>query len=58
MKKSLLLLLLVLTGFRQMNAQAYDIRINMKGLKDTMVYLVKYTWDQQYVVDTCKKIKR
>ena len=57
MKKSLLLLLLVLTGFKQMNAQAYDIRINMKGLKDTMVYLVKYTWDKQYVVDTCKKIK-
>lgn len=57
MKKSLLLLLLVLTGFKQMNAQAYDIRINMKGLKDSMVFLVKYTWDQQFVVDTCKKIK-
>lgn len=38
-------------------AQGFDIRINMKGSKDTMAYLVKYTWDQQYIADTCKKIK-
>ena len=38
-------------------AQGFDIRINMKGTKDTMAYLVKYTWDQQYIADTCKKIK-
>jgi hypothetical protein len=37
--------------------QSYDIRINFKGLKDTMVYLVKYTFDQQYIADTCKNIK-
>ena len=38
-------------------AQGYDIRVNMKGTKDTMAYLVKYTWDQQYIADTCRKIK-
>ena len=37
--------------------QGYEIKINFKGNKDTMMYLVKYTWDQQYVADTAKKIK-
>ena len=57
MKKSLLLALVMFMSFANSKAQGYDIKINMKGLKDSMVYLVKYTWDQQYVVDTCKKIK-
>lgn len=35
----------------------YDIKINFKGNVDTCMYLVKYIFDQQYVVDTCKKIK-
>jgi thiol-disulfide isomerase/thioredoxin len=35
----------------------YDIKINFKGCKDTMVYLVKYTFDQQFIADTCKKVK-
>lgn len=38
-------------------AQGYDIRVNFKGCKDTMVYLVKYTFDQQYIADTAKKVK-
>lgn len=38
-------------------AQGYDIKINFKGCKDTMAYLVKYTFDQQYIADTCKNIK-
>ncbi len=41
-------------GFSQ---NGYDIKVNFKGCKDSMVYLVKYTWDQQYLVDTCKNIK-
>lgn len=57
MKKSLLLLFVLLFSLNNSKAQGYDIRINMKGIKDTMVFLVKYTWDQQYVVDTCQKIK-
>ncbi|MBK9285195.1 MAG: DUF5106 domain-containing protein [Sphingobacteriaceae bacterium] len=37
--------------------QGYEIKLNFKGNKDTVMYLVKYTWDQQYVADTAKKIK-
>jgi thiol-disulfide isomerase/thioredoxin len=58
MKKSALLLLLSLVFWKTSTAQTgYDIKINFKGCKDTVVYLVKYTWDQQYLVDTCKKVK-
>jgi thiol-disulfide isomerase/thioredoxin len=40
------------------NAQpGYDIKINFKGCKDTMVYLVKYQFDQQYISDTAKNVK-
>jgi thiol-disulfide isomerase/thioredoxin len=56
MKKFLFLLpaaLLLSTA----NAQGYDIRINFKGCKDTMVYLVKYVFDQQYIADTAKNVK-
>ncbi len=38
-------------------AQGYDIKINFKGCKDTMVFLVKYTFDQQYISDTAKNVK-
>ncbi|MGZ3899169.1 MAG: redoxin domain-containing protein [Bacteroidia bacterium] len=57
MKKLLLLTLLTLAAFNSKSQNAYDIKINFKGNKDTAMYLVKYTWDQQYIVDTCKKIK-
>lgn len=53
LKLSILLTLLCNNSF----AQGYDIRINIKGAKDTMAYLVKYIWDQKYIVDTCKKVK-
>jgi thiol-disulfide isomerase/thioredoxin len=38
-------------------SQGYDLRFNFKGNKDTIMYLVKYVWDQKYIVDTCKNIK-
>jgi thiol-disulfide isomerase/thioredoxin len=56
-KKSLTLVSFILFSFLKFSAQGYDIRFNMKGNKDTMMYLVKYVWDQQYVADTCKNIK-
>lgn len=40
-----------------LSAQGYEIKINFKGNKDTLMYLVKYNWDQQYVTDTAKNIK-
>jgi len=35
----------------------YDIRVNFKGSTDTIMYLVKYVWDQKYLADTSKNIK-
>lgn len=48
---------MALLGTAKAQTGGYDIRINFKGCKDTMAYLVKYTFDQQYISDTCKKIK-
>ena len=36
----------------------YDIKISIKDAKDTMVFLAKYTFDKQYIVDTCKKVTK
>jgi len=59
MKKFICLLFFSLSFYSiHLNGQGgYDIKFNLKGAKDTSMYLVKYTWDQQYIVDTCKKIK-
>lgn len=57
MKKSVLLLVSAFLLAGSSKAQGYDIKINFKGCKDTMAYLVKYTFDQRYIADTCKVIK-
>ncbi|MDI1355233.1 MAG: DUF5106 domain-containing protein [bacterium] len=57
MKKLILLLSSILLLSTGTKSQGYDIKVNFKGSKDTMVYLVKYTFDQQYIADTCKNIK-
>lgn len=58
MKKNLLAFVFIFSLFSFVKAQnGYDIRINFKGCKDTMAYLVKYTWDQQFITDTCKNVK-
>lgn len=57
MKKFILLLASTAVFSYNAKSQGYDIKINFKGCKDTMAYLVKYTFDQQYISDTCKKIK-
>lgn len=58
MKKQILLTFVLFTSaLSLLKAQGYDIKFNMKGNKDTVMYLVKYVWDQQYVADTCSKIK-
>ncbi len=56
LKSILVFLITGLTAFVQAQ-KGYDISIKMKGCNDTMVYLVKYIFDQQYITDTCKKIK-
>jgi len=35
----------------------YDIKITLKGGKDTAFYLIKYLFDQQYMADTAKFVK-
>jgi thiol-disulfide isomerase/thioredoxin len=58
MKKITLLLSAILTFSFGAEAQTgYDIKINFKGNKDTIAYLVKYTFDQQYIADTSKNFK-
>lgn len=58
MKKFILFLsIATIYSFSGLSQNGYDIKVNFKGCKDSMVYLVKYTWDQQYLVDTCKKLK-
>ena len=35
---------------------AYDIKINFKNCKDTVMYLAFYQFDKSYLADTCKKV--
>lgn len=37
--------------------KGYNLQFNLSNCKDTMVFLAKYTFDKQYIVDTCKKVK-
>ncbi len=55
--KKIILSLIILTGLKALSQSGYDIKITVKNAKDTIGFLAKYTWDQQYVVDTCKKVK-
>lgn len=57
MKKLILVFVSVLALTTAASAQGYDIKINFKGCKDTMAYLVKWTFDQKYIADTAKNVK-
>lgn len=55
MKKVIVALSLFATSL--VTAQdGHDIKINIKGINDSVAYLAKYTFDKQYIVDTCKKV--
>ncbi len=56
MKKIRLIILATLMS-GAVAAQGYDIRVNFKGCKDTMLFLVKYMFDQQYIADTAHNVK-
>lgn len=56
MKKISLLLSAILASVTSFS-QAYDIKVNFKGCKDTMLFLVKYRFDQQYIADTAHNVK-
>jgi thiol-disulfide isomerase/thioredoxin len=57
MKKFPVLIAFIILSLVSKAQYVYDIKINLKGAKDTVIYLLKYTWDQTYVVDTCKNPK-
>jgi len=44
-------------SFSSKAQSGYDIKLNLKGCTDTSMYLVKYYWTAQYIVDSCKKVK-
>lgn len=58
MKKLLLSLglLSIITNISAQASQGYDIRVNFKNCKDTMMFLAFYQFDKSYIADTCKKI--
>lgn len=58
MKKIILFLALATLGFSSSKAQGFDIRFQLNGCKDTIAFLLKYQFDQTYLVDTCKVIKK
>src|SRR5687768_8459470 len=51
--------LLVIAAFITGSAvgQAYDIKVNFKGCTDTLLFLVKHQFGQQYIVDTALNVK-
>ncbi len=54
--KKISFLLAVLFGTQVHSQSGFDIKINIKGAPDSIMYLAKYTFDKQYIVDTCKKV--
>jgi thiol-disulfide isomerase/thioredoxin len=58
MKKFILgSLVFFIFSFSSKAQSGYDIKLNLKGCPDTSMYLVKYYWTAQYIVDSCKKVK-
>lgn len=58
MKRSTLaLLVLFIASFSLQAQKGYDIKLNLKNCPDTSMYLVKYYFGNNYIVDSCKKIK-
>jgi thiol-disulfide isomerase/thioredoxin len=47
--------IIMLAVFAGAKAQGgYEIKISIKGIKDSVCYLLKYKWDTQYIADTAK----
>jgi hypothetical protein len=59
MNKFKLRLFLLISLFTCLFARSsgYDINIMLSGCKDRKVYLAKYLFNQQYLVDSCLKVK-
>jgi thiol-disulfide isomerase/thioredoxin len=49
--------LLSILSFISQGQNGYDIKFNLKGCKDTTVYLAKYYFDKTAITDSCKNVK-
>src|ERR1700751_749269 len=47
-----ILLFSAVLGARSQNA--YEIKVNIKGIKDSVCYLLRFRWESQGIVDTAK----
>jgi thiol-disulfide isomerase/thioredoxin len=56
--RKLVLVLVLLAGLTARPQSGFEIKVNIKGLKDSVLYLAKYTFDKQYIVDTAKKVSK
>ena len=54
--KKLVTVLVVLVALAARSQGGYEIKVNIKGAKDSVYYLAKYNFDRPYVVDTAKKV--
>ncbi|MBC7864870.1 MAG: DUF4369 domain-containing protein, partial [Bacteroidia bacterium] len=64
MKKILTLMFAMGAAFCGIKAQTaaapatpYEIKVNIKNAKDSVIYLAIYTFDKQYLIDTAKQAK-
>jgi thiol-disulfide isomerase/thioredoxin len=58
MKRIVFFLALSAIGIMNSKAQGFDFKFQLNGCKDSMAFLLKYQFDQTYMVDTCKNIKK
>lgn len=56
--KKIALALFVLISFTAASQGGYEIKVNIKNFNDSVVYLAKYYFGKQYIVDTCSKINK
>jgi hypothetical protein len=54
MKRIITGILLFAATFGLKAQNGYEIKVSIKGIKDTVCYLLRYKWDSQYIVDTAK----
>ena len=58
MKRSTIALLaLFLASFSLQAQKGYDIKLNLKNCPDTSMYLVRYFFTYNFIIDSCKKVK-
>ena len=47
---------LLFVAAKAQTGKGHDIKFNIKGLKDSTMYLARYYFDQTPIIDSCKHI--